>query len=153
MSKICAVPLWSAGAMLPPSTGEAVLRPCPQRGCGRQKRKHGLRTPKIHFQRTGFIHEPKWKRMSLTVICTWICPGSATILVAFQSGRDARAPGREHIRVKTAPGVSGQYPYATAMHGRPGTQGRRNLALFRGVLTSVPPCAGRQGDVLRLQDL
>jgi hypothetical protein len=50
--------------MLPPSTGEAVLRPRPQHGCGQQKRKHGLRTPKIRFRRTDFIYEPETKLIS-----------------------------------------------------------------------------------------
>src|SRR5713101_6638324 len=36
----------------------------------------------------------------LTAICAWMRPGSATILVAFQSERDARAPRKGHIRVK-----------------------------------------------------
>jgi hypothetical protein len=40
--------------MLPLSPGEAMLRPCPKPGFGRQRRKHGLRTPKIHLKRSYF---------------------------------------------------------------------------------------------------
>ena len=41
---------WSAGAVLPLSTGEAVLRPQAARNmAGLKRRKHGLRTPKMPF--------------------------------------------------------------------------------------------------------
>ena len=52
--------------MLPLSLGEAMLRPRPKHGFGRQRRKHGWRTPEIHLQRTDFVYESSFFCCSLT---------------------------------------------------------------------------------------